>query len=453
MNKAVEAAGREKKGRHTVNRKRKVIQGGPSVAGYNEDDEWVGEGVATQEESDFQEEEEVLLKRRFFRRTGEGIQIEEGGYEGGERRGGGGRAVMEDAIDVDAATASREGVAGAIAQQMHTPVPRLNDTPTTHEPAVRARTPTTSRSMTVADVGGTLQAIGQGNRNCCPEQEAHGPATGGNSHAGEGVRAGAILGGASHAGEGARAGAAAGVASHAGEGARAGDVAGVGEDDEALVNKVRQHNTRDGMEAATKHWADDLRFWNETEGNAIVKLIQEASPHLVAVAWGVQCPPVRRSIVLPHTTIPQHKIEDKTELNAAKEKGAEASRQRGYHASYGYELNNAATDIARAIWMGEDWRISVSPMVFHSTLDMDMKLPLWFVATEIEDRHEDNELASYQEASIQRLVGAFTRAVSMAEGVDDWRVSYERLKSIADTMRIMLAATMWFITTRGFLSN
>ncbi|GBG61763.1 hypothetical protein CBR_g23277 [Chara braunii] len=176
-------------------------------------------------------------------------------------------------------------------------------------------------------------------------------------------------------------------------------------------------------------------------------------------------PPVHRSMVLLHTTIPQHKIEDETELNAAKERALKvhtialrvihgwvfksASRQRGYHAAYGYALNNAATDVARAMWMGEDWRICVSPMVFHTTLDMDMKLPLWFVGADIKERHEDGELASYQEASIQRLVGAFTSVVSMAKGVDGGRVSYERLKSIADAMRIMFAATMWLMRMSG----
>ncbi|GBG70463.1 hypothetical protein CBR_g6591 [Chara braunii] len=426
-NKAVEAAGREKKGCHTINRKRKVVQGGPSVAGYNEDDEWLGEGVATQEESVIQEEEEVSLKSRSFRRTSESIGIEQGDYEGGERRGGGGRVIVEDPIDVDAAV-----------------------------------TLAALRKPSVKGIGTALLRSAQEALRPCT-----GPQRGGASHVGEGAGAGAASRGASHAGEGTREGAAVGVASHVGESARASDVAGVGEDDKALVNRVRQRNMRDGMEAASKLWVDDLRFWNETEGNAIVKLTQEARLHLVAVAQGVQPLPVRRSIVLPHTTIPQHKIEDETKLSAAKESlrvlkvqtitlrvihawvFKSASRQRGYQATYRYALNNVATEIARAFWMGEDWRICVRSMVFHTTQDMDMKLPLWFVGAEIEDRHEDDELASYQEASIQRLVGAFTSAVSMAKGVDDRQVSYERLKSIANTMRVMLATTMWLMRMSG----
>ncbi|GBG70933.1 hypothetical protein CBR_g8234 [Chara braunii] len=192
---------------------------------------------------------------------------------------------------------------------------------------------------------------------------------------------------------------------------------------------------------------------------------EEARLYLVAVARGVQPPAIRRSIVLPHTTIPQHKIDDKSEFSVAQDRALNvqtialrvihgwvfksASRQRGYHVAYMYTLNHAATDIARAIWMGEDWRVCVSPMVFHTTLDMDMKLPLWFVGAYIEDRHEDDELAVYQEASDQRLVGAFTSAVSTTEGVDDGRVSHERLKRVAEAMRVMLAATMWLMRMGG----
>ncbi|GBG81036.1 hypothetical protein CBR_g31592 [Chara braunii] len=206
---------------------------------------------------------------------------------------------------------------------------------------------------------------------------------------------------------------------------------------------------------------DDIRFWNETEGNATVKLIQEARLYLVAVARGLQPPAIRRSIVLPHSTIPEQKTEDEMELNVAKERAfnvqtialrvihgwifKSTSRQWGYHAACGYALNHEAADIARAMWMREDSRICVSPMVFHITLDMDMKLPLWFVGADIEDRHENDDLVAYQEASIQRLVGAFTSAVSMAEGINGGRVSHERLQSVADAMRTMLAATMWLM--------
>ncbi|GBG91072.1 hypothetical protein CBR_g51806 [Chara braunii] len=406
-NQAMEVAVREKKGRHSANKKRKFVQGGPSGAGSTADDEWVGEEVAPQEESDFEEEEEAPL-----RRTGGGLRIEEGGYEApAERRRRhrrGSHTGADDVIDMEAEAASREGVAGGVVQPHRAPVSRVNDAPDAHEPVVCARTSATSRPRTTADVGGSLQAIAQGNRNRSPAQEAQGAVVGGASHAGDVVTAG--------------------------------DVGGEGENDEALVNRVLRRDRRDVMEAASKLWVDDLRFWNETQGNVIVKLIQEARLHLVDVARGVQHPPVRRSIVLPHNSIPQHKIDNEMELNAAKEREFKVqtislrvihgwvfkskSRQRGYHAAYG-------------------------PMVFHTTLDMDMKLSVWFVGADTEDRHENDEMASYQEASIQRLVAAFTSVVSMAEGIDGRRVSYDRLKNIVDAMRILLTTTMWLMRMSG----
>ncbi|GBG82991.1 hypothetical protein CBR_g36520 [Chara braunii] len=406
-NLAVGAAVQEKKGRHVSNKKRKIVAESPSLRNCVVDEEWVPEEVATQDETDFEDSNDEPLKRKSTRRAAEG--------EDAERRGGGLPAIVEDdVIDVNVATAGRGG-------------------------------------------GGVMS------RNNIARPAAVGRV----AHTGGGARAGgAAAGGVFYVGEGARAGgAAAGGAAHAGEGAKAGDVAGAGEDDGALVIPTRQQNTREGIEVASKLWVDGLRFWNETKGIAIVRLIMEACGYLVVVARGVPPPVIRRSIVLPHTSIPQQKLADESELNAVKERAMKvqgialrvihdwvfksASRPRGYHTAYQYALNHVATDIAHAMWMGEDWQICVSPMVVHFTLEMDMKLPLWFIGADVEDKHEDADLVAYQEASIQRLVGAFTSAVSLVEAMDGGRVSYERLKTIADAMRIMLAATMWLMRMVG----
>ncbi|GBG69956.1 hypothetical protein CBR_g4783 [Chara braunii] len=245
-----------------------------------------------------------------------------------------------------------------------------------------------------------------------------------------------------------------------------GDGAAVGEDNEALVHRLRgQRATTHAMDAAAKFWEDDNRFWNDTQGSAIVRIIQAARAYLVAVARGVQPPAIRRSISLPHNSIPQHKIEDESELNAAKERALKVqtislraihgwvfkseSRQKGYHLAYQYALNHTATDIARAMWSAEDWRSLLSPMLFRTTLDVDMKLPLWFVGVNIMDRHKDDECATYQEACVQRLVRDFTSAVGTTEAMDGGRVSYERLKRMAEAMRYLLTATMWIMLMAG----
>ncbi|GBG68313.1 hypothetical protein CBR_g2858 [Chara braunii] len=344
---------REKKGRHMAIKERKILEGTPAHGGYVLDEEWVPEDVATQEGTDFEDSNDMPLKRKSSRRGSGDIHID----DAGERRRAGGRPAPEDVVDVDAATAAREGGGN------RAPLPRMTPPTDAQEGVVRLRIPLTPCSRTVADVA----------------------LSGGPSQAAGGVRAG---------------GAAGGGGSHTAE-----------------------RNTREGMEAAAKLWVDDLCFGNEREGFTIVKLIAEARGYLVDVARGEQPLAIRRSIVLPHNSIPQHKITDDSELNVAKERALKVQ--------------------------GIALRVIHGPMVVHHTLDLDMKLPLWFVGANVKDRHEDDGLAAYQEASIQGLVGAFTSAVIIAEATDGGRVSHERLKTMANAMRMMLAATMWLMRMAG----
>ncbi|GBG80527.1 hypothetical protein CBR_g30988 [Chara braunii] len=229
--------------------------------------------------------------------------------------------------------------------------------------------------------------------------------------------------------------------------------------------QIRQCETMEaeleGIEAVTRLCVDDMRFWNETEGNGLFKLIQEVRLYLLPMAKGVPHPNIRRSIVLPHSNIQQHKIEDESQLKATKDRGIKVqsialrvirgwifkstSCSRGYHSPYRYVLNHMVTNIVRAMWFGEDRRTCVSPAVRPITLEMDMMLPIWFVWAHIEDKHKDDELASYQEVTLQRLVGAFMSAITLAEGIDGGCVSYDRLKNTAEVMRVLLAATMWLM--------
>ncbi|GBG73470.1 hypothetical protein CBR_g16811 [Chara braunii] len=193
--------------------------------------------------------------------------------------------------------------------------------------------------------------------------------------------------------------------------------------------------------------------------------MHEARVHLVDVETGVQPSAIQRSINLPHSSIPQKKIEDASELRAAKERALKVesiakrvihgwifksdSKHKGYHLAYQYALNHAATDMARAMWALEDWRSLVSPMAIRNTLELGMKLPLWFVGANVVDRHQDDECAAYQEAIAQRLVRDFTNVVEAAQAMDSGRVSYEHLKSLAKAMRYLLAAAAWIMRMVG----
>ncbi|GBG87915.1 hypothetical protein CBR_g46283 [Chara braunii] len=95
---------------------------------------------------------------------------------------------------------------------------------------------------------------------------------------------------------------------------------GEGDYDEHLVNRQWRGNAQDVIEAATKLWVDDMRFWNETEGNGLFKVIQDGRLYLLAITRGVPTPEIHRSIALPHSIISQHKIEDELQLKAAKDR-------------------------------------------------------------------------------------------------------------------------------------
>ncbi|GBG85212.1 hypothetical protein CBR_g39778 [Chara braunii] len=246
----------------------------------------------------------------------------------------------------------------------------------------------------------------------------------------------------------------------------AGDGGAEGEHDEPLVKKLRgQRPEAKAMEVVARLWTDNIRFWNQTRGKKIIDIMHEAQVHLVDVATGVQPSAIRRSITLPHSSIPQKKIEDASELRAAKERALKVesiakraihgwivksdSRHKGYHLAYQYALNDAATDMARAMWALEDWRSLVSPMATRNTLELGMKLPLWFVGANVVDKHQDNECPAYQEAISQCLVQDFTNVVEAAQAMDSGRVSYKRLKSLAEAMRYLLAAAAWIMRMDG----
>ncbi|GBG90423.1 hypothetical protein CBR_g50670 [Chara braunii] len=248
--------------------------------------------------------------------------------------------------------------------------------------------------------------------------------------------------------------------------AKAGDGGAEGEDDEPLVKKLRgQRPEAKAMEVAARLWTDDIRFWNQTRGKEIIDIMHEARVHLFDVATGVQPSAIRRSISLPHSSIPQKKIEDASELRAAKERALKVesiakraihgwifksdNRHKGYHLVYQYALSHAATDMARAMWASEDWRSLVSPMTIRNTLELGMKLPLWFVGANVVDRHQEDECAAYQEAIAQRLVRDFMNVVEEAQAMDSGRVSYKRLKSLAEAMRYLLAAGAWIMRMAG----
>ncbi|GBG85437.1 hypothetical protein CBR_g40079 [Chara braunii] len=162
----------------------------------------------------------------------------------------------------------------------------LTGTHTTAPPeGDRSWSPTTPRQQPIKDGGGGSNAAAQGSGQAAPRPPAM-EAQGGGAGVGSSRAAGGV-----------------GV----------GEGRGDGDDDDPLVNRQRRGYVKEGIDAATRLWVDDLRFWNETEGYGLYKLINEARLYLLAIAKGLQPPVIRRSIAVLHNTIPKHKVEDESE--------------------------------------------------------------------------------------------------------------------------------------------
>ncbi|GBG75927.1 hypothetical protein CBR_g21169 [Chara braunii] len=125
------------------------------------------------------------------------------------------------------------------------------------------------------------------------------------------------------------------------------------------------------------------------------------------------------------------------------------NRPRGYHLAFQYSLESVATDIARAMWYGEEWCNVVSAAICAHTIDLNMDLPLWYAGAHIEDRLEDNDMAAHEESTVIQIAHSFRTAVQMGAHIDDDFISYERLCRVADCFRLLLAASMWIMRMAG----
>ncbi|GBG67318.1 hypothetical protein CBR_g457 [Chara braunii] len=125
------------------------------------------------------------------------------------------------------------------------------------------------------------------------------------------------------------------------------------------------------------------------------------------------------------------------------------NRRRGYNLAFQYALESVATDIARAMWYGEEWCNVVSPAVCAHTTDLSLDLPLWFADVKVENRPNDDDMAAYQESTIICVTHAFWTAVQMRAVIDGEFISHDRLWRVADCFRLLLAACIWIMRMSG----
>ncbi|GBG74496.1 hypothetical protein CBR_g18906 [Chara braunii] len=212
-------------------------------------------------------------------------------------------------------------------------------------------------------------------------------------------------------------------------------------------------------------WVDGKAFWTTGEGRRLYNIVHETREYFVAIASGLPPPTVPRSVVLPKSSTRVGRIVDQSQLQQAISRAAavenvalrilhgwvfkSGNRPRGYHVAFQYSLESFATDIARAMWYGEEWCDVVSPAVCAHTIDLSMDLPLWFAGANIEDRPDGDDMAAHQESTVICVAYAFRAAVQMGALIDGDFISHERLCRVADCFRLLLAACMWIMRMAG----
>ncbi|GBG87595.1 hypothetical protein CBR_g45747 [Chara braunii] len=234
---------------------------------------------------------------------------------------------------------------------------------------------------------------------------------------------------------------------------------------EAGSNRVRRGVMTKDLVDRVVLWVDDKAFGTTGEGQRLYNIVHETREYFVAIVSGLPTPVVPRSVVLPKSSTKVARITDPSQLQQAISRAAavenialrilhgwifkSGNRPRGYNVAFQYSLESAATDIARAMWYGEEWCNVVSAVVCAHTIDLSMDLPLWFAGANIEDRPKDDDMAAYQEFTVICVAHAFHGAVQMGAHIDGDFISYDRLCRVADCFRLLLAACMWIMSMAG----
>ncbi|GBG60895.1 hypothetical protein CBR_g16015 [Chara braunii] len=249
------------------------------------------------------------------------------------------------------------------------------------------------------------------------------------------------------------------------EGRRDGKREGDDDDDRPLVTRLKGAAKEDGPKERSKLWVDCDSFWGQGPEKPLREAVGECADYFIAIANGDAGaePPVM--LILPPNDVPRFKIEDPAQHEPTLRRAHSveklvlraihgwifklSSRSAGFARAESYIRVDIATDVARAVWQGQEWSNVVSPALVYHTLAMKMDVPLWLAGVKIVDRPEDDDMAARQEATVLRIAECWTNALWCGQWADDGRVKQERLSRLADCLRALLSACMWIIRMGG----
>ncbi|GBG69978.1 hypothetical protein CBR_g4806 [Chara braunii] len=200
-------------------------------------------------------------------------------------------------------------------------------------------------------------------------------------------------------------------------------------------------------------------------GKPLREAVGQCADYFIAIANGDAGVEPPAMLILPPNDVPRFKIEDPAQREPALRRARNveklvlrvihrwifksASQLAGFARAESYISVDIATDVARAVWQGQEWSNVVSPALAYHTLALKMDVPLWFVGVKIVDRPEDDDMAARQEATVLRIAECWTDALWCGQWADGGRVKQERLFRLADCLRALLSACMWIMRMGG----
>ncbi|GBG75495.1 hypothetical protein CBR_g20126 [Chara braunii] len=200
-------------------------------------------------------------------------------------------------------------------------------------------------------------------------------------------------------------------------GKRDGKWEGDDNDDRPLVTRLKGAAKEDDLEERSKLWVDCDSFWGQGPGKplSVEKLVLRAIHGWIfkSLSWSA-----------------------------------------GFARAESYISVDIATDVARAVWQGQEWSnvVTVSPALVYHTLGMKMDVPLWFAGVKIVDRPEDDDMAARQEATVLRVAECWTYALWCGQWADDDRSHYEAcLYSSMVAKPTMIAVGLYIFNWRRYI--
>ncbi|GBG87642.1 hypothetical protein CBR_g45795 [Chara braunii] len=199
-------------------------------------------------------------------------------------------------------------------------------------------------------------------------------------------------------------------------------------------------------------------------GKPLREAVGECADYFIAIANGDAGAELPAMLILPPNDVPRFKIDDPAQREPALRKARNVEKlvlraihgwifklslwSAGFTRAESYISVDIATDVARAVWQGQEWSNVVSPALVYHNLALKMDVPLWFAGVKIVDRPENDDMAARQEATVLRIAECWTSALCCGQWANGGRVKHERLSRHVDCLRALLSACMW-ITRMG----